>query len=405
MVFRAVSRFRPDLIIVYSGNNEYNVLRALKARSDRYDPAAELLRRRLSRYSYIYRQLRDLVQPADTLAPPEGVEWLPIGRLDVLVNEDDRALGQMLYAEHLTEMILAAQAHDVPILLTTVASNLRDHVDNATPGEITHEAEARLHQLGEMMDKADRADFLSAVDIARPLLQSEGAQFRLGRLLLRGGMRDAAFKAFENAEVLALRPMTSDRVLRQTVKDVGAQHDVPVCDLAGALAASAEEGSPGSDLFIDHCHPNAEGHRRLGDALTRCVVQTDLLKLSVTDTDLAAAIAAMDAHEVDPYRLDLFTGHRRIPGLKGDKLAATGTPLGATQRGHKAFVANRFDDALAAYLRAESLGAAPAVMAINQGLTQLYRGDLAAARAAFDRAQAADPGDLDIAQARATLGP
>jgi tetratricopeptide (TPR) repeat protein len=237
------------------------------------------------------------------------------------------------------------------------------------------------------------------------MLQSEAAQFQLGQLLLRGGLRDAAFKAFENAEVLALRPMTSDRNLRRRVKDVGAQLNVPVCDLAAALAAGSDEGSPGKDLFIDHCHPNAEGHRRLGRALARCIAKTGLLDLGISDSDFTEVVTAMDAAPVDPLRLDQFTGHRRVPGLDDPPLAPADTPLGAAQRGHRAFAANHFKAALAAYRRMEDLDAPIAATALNQALAHLYLGDLASARTALDRALIDAPDDLVIAQTRATLGP
>lgn len=404
MVFRAISRDAPDLIIVYSGNNEYHELRALKARSARYDPGAELLRRRLSKRSFLYRKLRDLVEPSDTLTPPEDTEWLPIGRLDVRVSEDDRALGQLLYKEHLTEIALAAAEFNVPLMLTTVASNLRDHVDNQTPGDFPPTAQARLHSLAEMVDKVDRGSFLRAIDDAQPELQSEGAQFQLGQLLLRGGLRNAAFKAFEDAEMLALRPMSSDRQLRQTVRNVAQQHEVPLCDLAATLAASSADGSPGNDLFVDHCHPNAAGHHQLGVTLARCIVRDDLLKLGITDTVLETAIKHVETTTVDPFRLDHFTGHRPIPGMKTPSPPPADTALGSAQRGHLAFVASDFDGALRAYKRAESMGAPVPAILLNQGLTHLYLGDLAAARTAIDKAAESATENANINQLRRTLG-
>ena len=44
MLFRILENDKPDLVVIYTGNNEYHELRALKARSERYDPRAELLR-------------------------------------------------------------------------------------------------------------------------------------------------------------------------------------------------------------------------------------------------------------------------------------------------------------------------------------------------------------------------
>lgn len=402
MMYRALSHDRPDLVIVYSGNNEYHELRALKAASSRYDPRAELLRRRMST-SYLYRQIRDLVQPADNiLVPPEGVEWLPIGRLDVLVDDADRALGRILYREHLEDMVAMARDADIPILLTTVATNLRDHMDNATPGQIPEDAEHRLHDMGERVDQWDRAEFLAQTEALSPRLQAEGAQHRLGHLLLRAGLDEAALQAFETSEALALRPMQADMHLREVVRVVGEATATPVCDLAGALAAGSPQGVPGSDVFVDHCHPNAEGHQRMGGTLAQCIAEAGLLE-SHSAEQVAAAIAKVNATPPDPYRLDHYQGHREIPGKGQPALADPGTSLGAARRGHRAFVEGRYKLARKAYAEASELGAPAGAMAMNQALTSLYLLDLLAAREAAAAAAAALPNDPDAMQLKASL--
>jgi len=402
MIFRATSHDRPDLIVVYSGNNEYHELRALKAASERYDPKAELLRRRMSK-SYLYRSLRDTVAPGeDVLAPPEGVEWLPIGRLDVQVDDDDRELGRILYREHLEDIVLMAREAGIPLLLTTVATNLRDHMDNATPGEIPPQADHALHEMGERVDKTDKDAFLAEAQALTAQLQAEGAQHRLGHLLLRAGQAEAAHEAFIESEALALRPMQADKHLRAVVHDVGAATDTPVCDLAQAMTKGSEDGIPGADVFIDHCHPNATGHQRMGFALAHCIAQTGAID-GVTVDAVSNAATQLKAEPIDPFRLDHFIGHREIPGRKPAKLAPAGSALGATERGHYAFVEGRYKKASAAYTRAADRGAPAGAMAMNQALTALYLLDLKEAQGFARIAAAVLPDDRDVVQLAASL--
>ena len=79
------------------------------------------------------------------------------------------------------------------------------------------------------------------------------------------------------------------------------------------------------------------------------------------------------------------------------------TALGFAQRGHSAFVASDFDGALRAYQRSESMGAPVPAMLLNQGLTHLYLGDIAAARTAIDKAAEATTEYANINQLRRTL--
>ncbi|MAY79773.1 MAG: hypothetical protein CL930_03215 [Deltaproteobacteria bacterium] len=397
MLFRILENDRPDLVVIYTGNNEYHELRALKARSDRYDPSAELLRRRLSK-SYLYRSLREYLVPSEnTLAPPEGIEWLPVGRMDVQVDEADRELGELLYGEHLRDMILAAQQQKVPILLTTVATNLRDHIDQGTPGTLTQQGEHALHSLGEMVDRVPAARFAAEVGERESLLQTEGAQHRLGQLFLRAGLKEAALNAFETKELVSLRPMTSNRTMRSIVRQKAEKHDVPFCDLAGALASASPDGIPGNDMFIDHCHPNATGHSILGKALSDCILDQDLLSLGTSATVPSTA-------SEDPFRIDHFNGHRPIPGIQSPKPDTNpGGPEAMAQQGHKAFVEERFDVALQRYQRAEQLGANPGSIQLSIGLTHLFRGDLIAAKTALKQAVAS--GNEDAKRTLETLTP
>ncbi len=395
MVFRALENDNPDLIVVYTGNNEYHELRALKARSERYDPKAELLRRRLSA-SYLYRQLRDWFMPAETGLSTQGQDdWLPIGRMDVTVDSDDRELGRRLYKEHLQNVVLAAKDRGIPILLTTVASNTRGHLDNGTPGKPTEGEQRALHELHGMAGSVPKARFAAEASARMKSIQTEAGWHKLGNLYLKAGMVEIAADAFERKELAALRPMTSNRALRSVVKTLSKRHDVPMCDLAGALAQVAEHGIPGDAQFIDHCHPNANGHVIMGRALAHCILSQDLLELGVpmvpewTPTN-------------NPFRVDHFSGHRPIPGSKtnltpGDPSTAEGQAL----RGHQAFVTERYEQAIQAYQEAQNLGGDAISLDISMGLTHLFRGDMTAAKAALQRA--VDAGSADAAAHLAVL--
>ena len=397
MVFRVIEHGQADLLVIYTGNNEYHELRALKARSDRYNAEAEMLRRRLSA-SYLYRQLREWFVPTEnTLTPPEGEEWLPVGRMDVLVDQHDRDLGVALYEEHLRDIVLAAQEHNVPVLLTTVASNMRDHLDNGTPGKLSKEGEDALGQLSAMVERIPRARFAAEAAKRLPLLDTEQSLHKLGNLYLRAKLPEAAKDAFERKELAALRPMTSNRRLRETVHNVGEKYGVPVCDLAHSLSEASTDQIAGKDHFIDHCHPNAAGHQILGQALAECIADQDLLKLG--DIHLSDSTASKNV-----FRIDHYTGHRPIPGIQQSGGEYDENSIeGIVNQGHQQFVSDRFDQALSHYSKAAEQGAPAAHIQHSIGLTHLYRRDMTAARSALKKATEA--GNLDSAKLLKTLAP
>ena len=191
--------------------------------------------------------------------------------------------------------------------------------------------------------------------------------------------------------------MTSNRRMRNMVKHTGLKYDVPVCDLATSLAEIATDGIPGNELFLDHCHPNADGHKQLGIALAQCIVDHDLL-----------GMGAIGLRTTPPpknlFRVDHYRGHRPIPGVTGLRNTyPTGSPEHAATAGHMAFVADRFDQALQHYDQALTLGAPSGPIQHSIGLTHLHRGDLQAARTALHDAQEA--GDAEAEKVLETLSP
>ena len=115
MVFRALENDNPDLIVVYTGNNEYHGFRALKARSDRYDPGADRCAEGCPRAT----STGAFGRPSCRLRTRSRRRMMAPGYrsdgLIVTVDDDDRALGVALYREHLRNLV-RAQA-DIPVLL------------------------------------------------------------------------------------------------------------------------------------------------------------------------------------------------------------------------------------------------------------------------------------------------
>ena len=166
-------------------------------------------------------------------------------------------------------------------------------------------------------------------------------------------MPEAAADAFERKELAALRPMTSNRDMRRVVKELGATTGTSVCGSFASPAASAEYGISGQGQFIDHCHPNADGHRVLGQALAVCITDMGIGGLR------GRATLSTDAQ---PFRWTVTAATERFSGFKTNPVTMdTTTAEGAALAGHQAFVMERYPAAIAHYELALSQGGDPAV--------------------------------------------
>lgn len=401
---------RPDLVIVYTGNNEYHEIRALKHAWPGYSPEAQLIRARWGR-SHLYRLLRDQLTPM-ALPPTTLPAGLGLSDLHTRVDGPDRELVRLLYAESMRRMVAAGRAAGVPVMLTTVATNLSTHPDReAAP--LSAEAQALLRDLGDALREKDLE---RAVTIGEhPALSGELGTASVGRLLLDAGFAQAALPFLEAAEAQVGRPNRSDHTLRAIVRDVAIETGTPWCDTASAMVKASISGVPGADLFDDACHPNPRGHQVLGEAMLGCLIGIPGLEPKVVPTDSLLA----EANHPDPDRLDRWLDARDLSVRTAMPSAApppaeAGSPEAVAAQvlqGHLAFRARRFTEAKTAYLAAEQmLGPdAPrprrAAMQVNVALVEVHLGNLDAAKSALEAAKLIDPSDESIVAHRLALGP
>ena len=359
-----------NLFVVYSGNNEYYELRALKNALPGFDAGIELARRRLSGL-HLYRHLRSLMLPrGQTLSPDQEVQ--PIDNIDVEINQDERELGVLLYGEHIQSIIDAAESAGVPVMLATVADQMRSFAFHGDPPPLSQGVAEGVQQL----DKAglNRAAALEALSGVEGQLQTQADHHAVARLLDRGQHWDLARKHYLQAEYLDPRPRRSNEPMRELLKRVAAQNNTPVCDTATLLAEQSKGGITGEDFFIDPCHPNPLGHQRIAEILLRCSVEHQLIPGVALD-DIPAR---MPLAGVDPYRLDHFTERRaQLEANRGMSQAEIervirsfddGTPLGAARAGHHATLFGLYRGALAWYALSMKRGGPRPVLELNRGL-------------------------------------
>ncbi len=280
---REIVTHAPDLVIVYSGHNEF-AERRFYAHLLNLDP-------RLFR-------LWELVVGSRlyALLSPRGD-----GRLDdepPHLNPNDVAIaGQMFtaaqnraagrsrlsdteseYAEMLYRFNLEAMAREIRgsgarALFVTVAQNLADW---APGGSIHAELDAAaLAAFDAAMAEGNRlaagndcAAGLPAYE--RALAIDDGfaaAHFARGTCLRTLGRFDAARAAFQRASDLDTVPQGIPSHFNDVVRDVARQSDELLVDAAARFERESPHGLVGDALFADFVHPNIHGHQLIAAAI------------------------------------------------------------------------------------------------------------------------------------------
>ncbi len=277
--------YEPDALLIYTGHNEaYGadgvdtpVQTAFTSRS----AAKFWLWLRNLRF---VRAVRDAVASVRTSGGDAGVEdeagagdektfgmWLMKDRYVPACSEKhDRLL--RFYRENLIEMLEAARAKGVDVILCTLLSNRRDQSPMGSVHGCDFDAaqepawraafdEGQRHMRGRAWDAA-----IEAFERCRELdPEYAEVRFRLGRCLDAVGDSSAAvaeYRAARDTDAVRFRAGSQqNQVVREIARqwDPRGRHELIFVDLAERLDEEYPLG-PGREFFTEHVHPHAWGH-------------------------------------------------------------------------------------------------------------------------------------------------
>ncbi len=281
LLMKEIVRYQPDLLVVYTGHNEFLEERSYTALIDqpRWWQRLRLWlggRRFFALARSGLRSLRPASPEAGTQLAGE-VETKLEGWTGLERYQRDDRLAQSItqhFAANLRRMAALARAHDVRLLFVEPVANLKDfspfksqHTDGLTAAQIAR-VDSLLAEAVQQLQAGDSAVALDRLDAALAIdpLYAE-LHFRAGRAHLALGDTAAARAAFVRAKDLDVAPLRATepilRILRETVADEG----LTLIDLPALLAAESRErfghSLLGNEYLLDHVHPNFDVHARI----------------------------------------------------------------------------------------------------------------------------------------------
>jgi lysophospholipase L1-like esterase len=327
LVAEASRDYDPELLVVYSGNNEFLEVHAEKYAEARATPLSRLLGRITD--LHLYRAVHGLVRRPrrDASMPERGLssEELRLSQDEIIqhVSMTEAEVGEVVdrYEGNLREMVGAARAAGVPILLATVASNWRWRGRSDLPADWL---DARLGEPGPATPERYRAakERLAALLEACPpdersalLYERAVAEEALGEL-------DAAradYRAAMNADPHLRRALDA---ANQRVRRVAAQDGARLLDVVELLSRQARDGIVGWGEFYDYVHFTPRGN-----ALVAAGIYQAMRAMGVVPEApgfdlpgfLAARLAQLEALRSDPFAVEEWLGFGFDPAAVHDR--------------------------------------------------------------------------------------
>ena len=291
-ILEEVLRHEPDVVILYTGHNEFLEDRAFEpiAKRGRLVNAALDAASRLRAFTLLregYLRLRGV----SSTDPPESRPILPTevdalldyrGGLEQYHHDDAWQRGVVAhYRYNVRRMVEMARAAGVEMILVNPVSNVRDsppfkseHRPNLSPEQLQQwesvcEA-AHRHLRGENYDLSEAIRLFERACRIDPL--HAGGFYNLAKCCQAAGRLDEARRAYLQAKERDVCPLRILQPMNEAVLKVAHDTGAPLLDAQKLFHERSTDGIVGGDWLVDHVHPSVEGHQLLADALTEMLI-------------------------------------------------------------------------------------------------------------------------------------
>ena len=269
---------QPDLVLVYAGHNEYlgvlGVGSALSVSTSRWLTRLYMKLNRLRIVQLMakaYGNIRgsgfgtsDDGESGDTLmARVAGQREIPFGSRLYQAGIDQ-------FRANIAALLDKYRTAGVPVMLATLVSNDADQ-----PPFVSRPcADTDQETFGPMV--ADTREALDGANTQRALALLQQAvsvdecaadtRFLLGRSQADAGDFEAARKSFGAARDRDQLRFRAPEEFNAILAELAADQDVRLVDVRARFEQVAENGIVGTDLMLEHVHPNLDGYFLLADA-------------------------------------------------------------------------------------------------------------------------------------------
>jgi len=316
LVAEVCENYAPDIVVVYSGNNEF-----LEIHAEKYAAANRSVLASIAdgvERSHVFRTLRLALygRPKSPSLADRDVSHEDLRLTQARIIEDVDVAPEEVrevvdgYEANLENMVDVASATGTSLVLVSVASNWKWRGRSDLPADWMREFVPP--------DEVERAPDLARVHGALEQRMAAAPADERSALLFRRAVVEEALGDFEAARASYGAAMNEDPHLRRAldamnerVEAVARRRKVTFLDAVAPLADDAEHGIVGFGQFYDYVHFTPRGAVVLADALFRTLVSMGVVptdRLDVAEAYREHRLRALAELEHDPFELAAWMG-------------------------------------------------------------------------------------------------
>lgn len=331
LVANGLAKQKPDLFIIYSGNNEV---------VGPYGPGTALTSSGMSlpviRADIFMRSTR--IGQLLTKVGTQKKEW---GGMEMFMDKQVAASSPLMshvydnFAANLRDTIDVARRSGARVIVSTIATNLKDcgpfasaHRENLSQPDL-HSWEVLVQQGSDLENARSYPEALQAYESAERIDDRYAElEFRIARTMWMTGDYDGAKQHFMRARDLDTLRFRADTKINDLNRSIAASSGAELVDAEAVLSANSPHGIIGSEYVYEHVHMTPEGNYLVGRSLFLQVA-------SKMAQQLGHVVSEQDAlSQADCEKLLALTPHDRLR-MKTEMLGRLQKPPFINQVNHQ----------------------------------------------------------------------
>lgn len=293
---------QPDAVLIYSGHNEFLGIMGVGSNFSALGSYGANLMMLALRDFRFYQLLQNIYVglfidiPGETNSSGAQVSRTFMSKVakekNIVLDSEMYQAGLEQYKNNLTAIIRKYQKADIPVYLSTLASNLKDQQPFVS-AEISNDSKLALNGLIHVAQSGATLNQLQT-QINRVLnegnnKQSADAHFMVAKTLEMAKHLDAAKPYFAKAKELDLLRFRAPDALNRIIKELAKEEGVYLVDYEQNLASKSPAGVIGKEFMLEHLHPNLPGYFVLADTFYQSLMSNTLKPFGNTPVDTNTA--------------------------------------------------------------------------------------------------------------------
>ncbi|MBD3235273.1 MAG: tetratricopeptide repeat protein [Candidatus Eisenbacteria bacterium] len=267
---------QPDLLLIYMGHNEfYGADGVGSITAGPLHAARPLVRALLDlRLASLLRAILPERGGGAEARTGRNVMETMVAERRIRADSPLREIARRSFRDNLEAVLEQAQSAGVPVLLCTVASNLGDQppFGSAHPAAFGSEAafESHWQAATEAWSAGDSLSAREAVGAALALDSTyAAARYLRGWLRERAGDLSGARADYLAAREYDTVPFRAPQMIDREIRAAARAREVALVDIDSLMTARAPGGILGEEFFLEHLHPNLQGHALIAVSIAR----------------------------------------------------------------------------------------------------------------------------------------